>query len=438
MLILEIAAGVFLGGMGLWAFGLLRDKKQTRDTEGEVEVLQEKTDQISSELKNIKSQFAETQEALENSHPIADEMDHWEMANLGRRYYQGDGVLQDYGEAMKWCRLAATQGSTFAQNMLGHMYQKGEGVEPDFQEALRWYRLTAEQGDPLGQSMLGQMYEKGEGVEQNYQEAVKWLRLAAAQGNDLAMLHLGRMYLYGEGVAQDSIRARMWFLLALAKGNKAGQDIILMTDDLMSPEEIKKAEDLAQSCMNNNYQDCSTEAVPDNNDSKITAHEHQEIQEIAERSVVNAIAVVGLRYLQGQDYANAAVCLGDAAEQGLAEAQYSLGWMYYYGQYFAQDYAMTVKWWHKAAEQNYGDAQYNLGIMYSQGLGVSQDYVQAAEWLGKAAEQGFPNAQYNLGLMYLRGQGVAQDNEQAHHWISLAAASGDNLAIEALDLLARQ
>ncbi|OGT09520.1 MAG: hypothetical protein A3J49_11380 [Gallionellales bacterium RIFCSPHIGHO2_02_FULL_57_16] len=316
------------------------------------------------------------------------------------------------------------------------MYENGLGVEPDLYEAVKWFRLAAEEGNhPYAQHKLGVAYAKGQGLEQNYQEAVKWHLLAAEQGNDMAMLHLGRMYLYGEGVAQDSIRARMWFLLAAARGNKAGQDIILMTDNHMTPEEIKEAEDLAQSCMNNNYQDCSAEATPDNDDSEITAHEHQEI---AERSVVNAIAVVGLRYLQDQDYVNAAVCLGDAAEQGLAEAQYSLGWMYYYGQYFAQDYAMTIKWWHKAAEQNYGDAQYNLGIMYSQGLGVSQDYVQAAEWLCKAAEQGFPNAQYNLGLMYLRGQGVAQDSEQAHHWISLAAASGDNLAIETLDLLARQ
>lgn len=435
MLILEIAAGVFLGGIGLWAFGLFRSKKQTRDIDGQVDALQERAEQIDSELKNIKSQVAETQEALENSHPIADEMDHWEMANLGRRYYQGDGVLQDYGEAMKWCRLAAAQGSTFAQNMLGHMYQEGEGVEPDFQEAMRWYRLAAERGDPRGQSMLGQVYEKGAGVEQNYQEAVKWLNLAAEQGDDMAMLHLGRMYLYGEGVAQDFIRARMWFLLAVARGNKTGQDIILMTDNLMAPEEIKKAEDLAQSCMNNNYQDCSTKAVPNNDDSEKAAYEYQEM---ADRGVAAAQAGVGLRYLQDQDYVQAAEWLGKAAEQGFAEAQYPLGWMYYYGQYFAQDYAMTVKWWHKAAEQNYVDAQYNLGIMYSQGLGVSQDYIQAAEWLGKAAEQGFPNAQHNLGLMYLRGQGVAQDREQAHHWFSLAAATGNNLAIEALDLLARQ
>ena len=119
MLILEIAAGVFLGGIGLWAFGLFREKTRTRDVEGQVDVLQERTKQIDSDLKIIKSQVAETQEALENSPPIADEIDPMRMA---MQYYKGDGVPQDYREAMKWCRLAATQGSTFAENMLWHMY----------------------------------------------------------------------------------------------------------------------------------------------------------------------------------------------------------------------------------------------------------------------------------------------------------------------------
>ena len=254
MLILEIATGVLLGGIGLWAFGIFRDKKRARDVEGKVDVLQERTGQIDSELKNIKSQVAETQEALEISHPIDDEIHPMRMA---MQYYQGDGGLQDYGEAMKWCRLAATQGSVFAQNMLGHMYEEGEGVEPDFQEAMKWYRLSAESGDRFGQKMLGLAYAKGQGVAQNYLEAPTFHRLSAAQGHAAAMFNLGCMYRKGQGVKQDSIRARMWYILAADNGSGEAEYFLLVMNDEMTAEQIGEAETMAKSCMNNSYQDCN-------------------------------------------------------------------------------------------------------------------------------------------------------------------------------------
>ena len=68
------------------------------------------------------------------------------QSNLGRKYLNGDGVAQNYQEAMQWLRLAAEQGDASAQSNLGVMYQRGEGVAQSDQEAVKWYRLAAEQG----------------------------------------------------------------------------------------------------------------------------------------------------------------------------------------------------------------------------------------------------------------------------------------------------
>ena len=57
--------------------------------------------------------------------------------------YHGQGVPIDYGEAMKWCRLAAEQGDTFAQYNLGLMYYKGRGVPQDNVLAYMWINLAA-------------------------------------------------------------------------------------------------------------------------------------------------------------------------------------------------------------------------------------------------------------------------------------------------------
>jgi len=48
-----------------------------------------------------------------------------------------------------------------------------------------------------------------------------------------------------------------------------------------------------------------------------------------------------------------------------------------------------VKWYRKAAEQGNADAQFFLGFMYDAGRGVPQDYAQAHMWYNLAASR-FP------------------------------------------------
>ena len=66
--------------------------------------------------------------------------------------------------AVKWYRLAAEQGLAGAQFNLGLKYDNGEGVIQDDQTAVKWYRLAAEQGLASAQINLGMMYSRGEGV----------------------------------------------------------------------------------------------------------------------------------------------------------------------------------------------------------------------------------------------------------------------------------
>ena len=62
-------------------------------------------------------------------------------------YANGQGVPQDYAEAVKWYRLAADQGDAYAQNNLGVMYDQGQGVPQDYVLAHMWFNLSAAQGD---------------------------------------------------------------------------------------------------------------------------------------------------------------------------------------------------------------------------------------------------------------------------------------------------
>ena len=68
------------------------------------------------------------------------------QTNLGNSYREGEGVPQDYKEAMKWYRLAAKQGRALAQNNLGIMYEYGNGVLQDNTMAHMWYNIASANG----------------------------------------------------------------------------------------------------------------------------------------------------------------------------------------------------------------------------------------------------------------------------------------------------
>jgi TPR repeat protein len=84
------------------------------------------------------------------------------------------------------------------------MYANGQGVPQDYVQAVSWYRKAAEQGDADAQFGLGTMYFNGRGVPQDYAQAVSWFRKAAAQGDAKAQNSLGVMYANGQGVPQDA------------------------------------------------------------------------------------------------------------------------------------------------------------------------------------------------------------------------------------------
>jgi len=294
--------------------------------------------------------------------------------NLALMHENGQGVVQDYAQAMSWYKLAAAQGHAKAQLNLAFMYAVGQGVVQDYAQAMSWYKAAAAQGHATAQLHLGVMYGDGLGVVQDSAESVKWYKLAAEQGHAKAQLNLAFMYDVGQGVVQDYAQAMSWYKLAAEQGDAIAQyNLALMYD--------------------------------------------------------NGQGVV-------QDHAEAVKWHKLAAEQGHAKAQLNLALMHENGQGVVQDYAQAVKWYKLAAEQGYAIAQYNLALMYDNGQGVVQDHAEAVKWHKLAAEQGNATAQYAIGVKYNNGQGVVQDYVRAQMWWNLAAINGNAMAVKNRDIIA--
>jgi len=109
---------------------------------------------------------------------------------------------------------------------------------------------------------------------------------------------------------------------------------------------------------------------------------------------------------------------------------YRLGVMYYDGHHVEQDQTKANEYFEKAIEQlhisaNEGDAesQCDLGYMYYCGRGTKSDYIKALSYYQLAASQGHCRAQNNLGHMYRDGHGTERDRAMA---CKLYQLSGDN------------
>ena len=88
--------------------------------------------------------------------------------------------------------------------------------------------------------------------------------------------------------------------------------------------------------------------------------------------------------------------LKDASEQGLSEAQFFYGLMFYE---YKHNYKEAVYWFGKAAEQEDSDAQYYLGLCYYEGHGVSVNMARAKYWWEKSAAQLNSSARQKLKML---------------------------------------
>ena len=296
-------------------------------------------------------------------------------AYLGKMYYEGTGVAQNYNEAFKWYQKAADNGVTGAYTWLGVMYYNGQGVAQNYEKAFLWTKKAAENGAADAYVGLGVMYCKGQGVAQNYGEAFQWFQKAVDNGDPVAYGWLVSMYYNGQGVSQNYGEAFKWTKKAAEKGIAA-----------------------AYAGLGGMY------------------YKGQGV---------------------AQNYNEAFKWYQKAADNGAADAYVGLGVMYCKGQGVAQNYNEAFKWYQKAADNGVASAFAYLGEMYYAGDGVAQNYNEAFKWFQKAADNGITTGiYYFLADMFYTGKTGITDYSQAKKYAELAIKN-DTLDIVGHRILAK-
>jgi TPR repeat protein len=228
-----------------------------------------------------------------------------------------------------------------------------------YRSALREFAPHARHGDAWSQYYLGLIYHGGLEVARDDHVAAGWFRQAAGQGLAKAEYQLGRMYQHGWGLQRNRDQAEQWYFKAARQGLPEAQfNLGLMI-----------------------------QAEPG---SGFSVREQ------------------------------AAYWLRKAAASGNPLYQMKLADLYY----AANELASAARWMRGPARQGVAHAQWLLGFLYESGDGVHRDYPQALQWLRRADAQGNTDAADWLSIMYRAGKGVPADLSAAANWKCRAAGWG--------------
>ena len=141
------------------------------------------------------------------------------QVELGRLYWRGLGLNQDFKKAASWYRKGAKMGNIDGQYYLASAYEIGKGVEQNTELALMWHSRAAEQGDSRSVVAIGRALSIGApGVERDLAKAAQFYRNAAERGNSVAQYELAQFYYHGSGVEQSYEQAYFWSAVAVRAG----------------------------------------------------------------------------------------------------------------------------------------------------------------------------------------------------------------------------
>ena len=158
-----------------------------------------------------------------------------------------DGEIFDPGR--KTLLERANKGNAEDQYALGLMALQGDGMQQNYAEAINWFHAAAKQGHTGAELNLGLLYKSGRGVLQDFSRAAEWFQKAAAKDNPEAEYHLASLYKIGQGVKHDMKQAYAWYNRSAAHGYEpavAGRDNI---STFMNAAEVAEAQALSRTLM---------------------------------------------------------------------------------------------------------------------------------------------------------------------------------------------
>lgn len=146
---------------------------------------------------------------------VAEKNPDWVAFEMGFFYLTGRGTRKDEKKAHEWF---SRKKALYDLIQMGEIYREGILVEKELKKAFQYYSKAVEAGNPNGYFYLGRAYATGEGVSQNGKKALEWYGKSVKAGL-AGRESIGDMYFYGQGVPKDYEKAIFWYSQEAQRGN---------------------------------------------------------------------------------------------------------------------------------------------------------------------------------------------------------------------------
>lgn len=337
-------------------------------------------------------------------------------------WQQGQAAYEDgdFVSAFNIWLAEAKKGDELSQFNLGVMYSRGEGTEKNGSRALEWYMRSAAQGYAPAQFNLGTVFLQGVSTAKDEQKAAAWWKMAAEQGFVQAQFNIAGLYCQGIGVSRDIEQCKFWYGRAASNGDTNARK---MLDRIRESEIVPKPEGETEKT-------AASVIAKSTSDKKQSAEKKTELTPVKVKSTENQALVAQAENSLSEQKPSEKREKKTAVRRLSAEQQLQLSKAQ--AAFTRNNYMRAHDIWLPLAESGIAEAQYSLGFLYQSGWGPDRDLLQAVAWYSRAAEQNETRAQFNLGVLLINGEDdVEQDTEAGILWLT-RSADGNNIRAKEL------
>ncbi len=287
----------------------------------------------SSKFFNAKKAFDYTYKAAKNG---------WDDSFISLAMFYMDGIVvkKDYQRAKEILEYALSASIRNANAVLGSLYCNEGFEEYDYQVGVEYLKEAINLGETLANYDLGWCYYLGDGTAQDYKKAFQCFQEASYTGYPPAIRKLGLCYRLGHGVEQNDEEAFKCF----QKGAQKDDVGCLFYEAL-----------------------CYSDGLGTEQDYKKAISSYEKVIEIS--GDATAEYNLALLYLDGLgtevNGEKGIQLLLSASSKGETAADYSLGCVYFYGEFVEKDIQKAKEYFEKAASNGVEEAIEFLKENYS-------------------------------------------------------------------------
>ena len=156
---------------------------------------------------------------------------------------------ENYPAAFQGFNKLSKQGNSDAQFLLGRMYFMGLAVPQNYSKAIEYFLLSAKGGKEYGLEYIFDMFLEGQGTTNDFSEFVSLLEDGIKDCQLYIYYALGHGYYGGKVLEADLVKAHMAFNISAFTGSSSEQKESKRLRDeiseMLTQEELSQAQDLA-------------------------------------------------------------------------------------------------------------------------------------------------------------------------------------------------